>query len=162
MVIFLALMGPFYAWVYTPGSDEERFLAYHEFIAWLTRGLLSATGFPARGWGTFVDGPDFSFRIISGCDAIEPTAAFLAALIATPAALGRKLLGALVGMLVLAGMNIVRVASLFLIRLYARPAMDFMHEDVWQAAFIVLAIALWAIWVRWAGRQPERAGTDAT
>jgi hypothetical protein len=28
-----------------------------------------------------------------------------------------------------------------------------MHYDLWQAAFIVLAIVAWAIWVQWATRE---------
>ena len=54
--------------------------------------------------------------------------------------------------LILLLINLVRLVSLFFIGVYWPKALDVMHEDVWQAAFIVLAIVLWAIWVQWATR----------
>ena len=43
-------------------------------------------------------------------------------------------------------LNLVRVISLFLVRIYSPKAFETMHLDVWQALFIFLAIVLWAVW----------------
>lgn len=101
-------------------------------------------------------------QIVRGCDAIEPTAAFAAAVLASPVSLWTKLPGILVGTLILLFVNLVRLVSLFLIGVHWPRALDVMHEDLWQAAFIVLAIVLWAIWVQWATRskagEPDASG----
>ncbi len=44
------------------------------------------------------------------------------------------------------------MVSLFFVGVYVPTVLDFMHFDFWQAAFIVLAICFWAIWVQWATR----------
>ena len=78
--------------------------------------------------------------------------------------LGRHLLGylpvqaaqALVGfggVAILMIVNLIRIITLFLTAVHWPNAFDVMHLDVWQAAFIFLAIVLWALWASWAARR---------
>lgn len=92
-------------------------------------------------------------QIIRGCDAIEPVAAFAAAVLASPLPTRAKVPGVLVGALVLVAINQARLVSLFLVGVYFPSVFDFIHLDVWQAALIVLAVCCWAIWVQWAMRR---------
>ena len=87
-----------------------------------------------------------SIHIERGCDAVEPSALFVAAVMASPVPFLSRLSAAVGGTLILMLINLVRVISLFLIRVYAPGAFKIMHLDVWQALFIFLAIALWALW----------------
>lgn len=90
--------------------------------------------------------PAFSVRIDRGCDGLEAIAALCAAILVSPATMGPKLLGIVLGIVILMAVNLVRLASLFVIGIYWRAAFDMMHEEVWQAVMIVLAIVLWSIW----------------
>jgi len=103
---------------------------------------------------TSVTSEEFSMEIVRGCDAIEPTAAFVAAVLASPVPFAAKIPGVLVGSAALGLVNLVRLVRLFFIGVYFPRALGFMHFDVWQAAFIVVAICFWAVWVQWATRVP--------
>jgi len=97
-----------------------------------------------------------------GCDAIAPTALFVAAVIASPATWRRKLWAVLGGVTILMVVNLIRIISLFLTAVYWPAAFDVMHLDVWQAVFIFLAIALWALWASWAARRRRTEAQSLT
>jgi exosortase/archaeosortase family protein len=56
--------------------------------------------------------------------------------------------------------NLLRIVSLFFVGVYYPNAFNMIHEGVWQAAFVVLAIVFWAVWVQWATRK-DRERPDA-
>ncbi|MCH9003314.1 MAG: archaeosortase/exosortase family protein [Planctomycetes bacterium] len=158
VVVFVVLMGLFYGFIHSPFVGPEAFQPYLELIASVSGGLIGFLGQPTSVVDTSVNSPDFSMRIVRGCDAIEPTAAFVAAVLASPVSLWAKIPGILIGTMALVVINVVRLVSLFFIGIYVPSVLDFMHFDFWQAAFIVLAICFWAIWVQWATR-PRLAGS---
>lgn len=88
-----------------------------------------------------------------GCDAVEPSALFVSAVLASPVPLLSRLSAAAIGTIVLMLLNLIRVVSLFLVRVYYPQAFDTMHLDVWQALFIFLAIVFWAMWASRVSRQ---------
>jgi len=102
-------------------------------------------------------GPGFSLSIERGCDAIHPSALFVAAVLASPVALWTKLPGCLAGTFVLMALNLLRIVSLFYAKIYWPRAFDVLHVEVWQALFILLAVLLWAAWAAWALRRPRPA-----
>jgi exosortase/archaeosortase family protein len=62
-----------------------------------------------------------------------------------------------VGTAFLAVVNLIRIASLFLIGIHFPKTFELMHGEVWQIAFILLAILFWALWIGWATRPPSPA-----
>lgn len=162
VIIFIVLMGLFYGFIHTPAGADDPFLPYLKVIAKLTAGTLRLIGYDATAEGTLVAAPEFSVSIVRGCDAIEPVAAFIAAVLASPVAFPLKIPGILIGIAALLVINLVRIFSLFLVGLYWPKAFDLVHLDVWQAVFIVLAIVFWAVWVQWATRdRTERVDEPA-
>jgi exosortase/archaeosortase family protein len=103
--------------------------------------------------------PRFSIQIERGCDAVEPSALFVVAVLASPVRFRRKIPPVILGTVFLLVLNVIRIVTLFLTGLHLRSLFDTMHLDVWQAAFIVLAILLWAVWAsrvaRTRARQPD-------
>ena len=152
VITFALLIGLYYGFVHTPRTQSDIFQPYLRRIALATGGVVSLLGYKASVADTSVTSPAFSMQIVWGCDAIEPTAAFVCAVLASPVSLWSKIPGILIGALILALVNLLRIVSLFFIGVHFRRALDIMHEDVWQGAFIVFAIVLWAIWVQWATR----------
>lgn len=154
VVIFCALIAAFYGLLYIPvvGEGKDLFRPHLRMIATLTGGILRAIGHEAGVVGTTINSPRFSVQIVRGCDAAEPTAVFVAAVIASPVSLLFKVPGIVAGALVLSLLNLVRLISLFYVGIYFPQAFEMVHKEVWQPAFIVLAIVLWVIWVQWATR----------
>ncbi len=161
VIVFVVLIGLFYGFVRTPTSEGEQFRPYLELIAATTAGVLDLLGYEITVNDTMVSSSQFSMQIVQGCDAIEPIALFAAAVVASPVSLWAKIPGLLVGWVSLLLINLLRLVSLFIIGISFPALFDVMHEHIWQAVFIVLAIVFWAIWVQWATR-PDRGTSHAT
>jgi len=153
------LMGAFYA-IYLP---EWKYDAAGWFLSWnlplhaeVTGAVLRLLGTDAHVSGTFVEAPLFQMEVVRGCDALEPAALFLAAVLAFPVRIRTKVVGAVVGILCMEATNVVRLVTLFYVGAFWPNHFRMMHEDVWQASFIVLSVVYWAIWALWASRPPVR------
>ena len=157
LLVFAVLMGVYYAatttaavkerffpWYLTLNSDASVVVLHGVGINYVNRIHHSLNS--SRG----------SITVERGCDAVEPTALFVSAVLASPVPWMSKLPAVFVGTLILAIVNIVRIVSLFLSAVYWRKAFDILHLDVWQAAFILLAILMWALWASWANKRQER------
>ena len=152
IVVFLVLMGLFYGFVHTPANETTAFRSYLALIARVVGWIIGLFGYEASVSETVIHTPQFSIEIVRGCDAIEPAATYIAAVLASPVGVWPKIPGILIGTVAIMLINLVRIVSLFFVGVYYRSAFDMLHEDVWQAAFIVLAVGFWAIWVQWATR----------
>jgi exosortase H (IPTLxxWG-CTERM-specific) len=150
VVAFALLLGVFYGLTLTPLFKNKLFPAYLRSNARVSSAILRGMGYPCVSVGTSVTTGSFSIEIRRGCDAVEPTALFAAAVLAFPGLFRRKAVGVLVGTVVLALLNLVRILSLFLIGVHAPRFFEAMHADVWQAFFILLALVLWGLWIQWA------------
>lgn len=160
VIIFGVLMGGYYVLEYRfmlQGQLEP----YLSLIASISARALSLLGHDTISDGRWVASKMFKVQIIHGCDALEPTAAYLAALLASPVAFRAKVPGVVIGVIALLSINLIRIVGLFLIGAYFPRALDIMHYEIGQAVFIVLAIVFWAIWVQWATRdKPVVAESD--
>ncbi|MGB2987003.1 MAG: exosortase H, partial [Phycisphaerae bacterium] len=152
VVLFGVLMGLFYVVTFLPYVNKTVFPKYMRFNAWASMVVVNVFGERARTAGTAISSPRFSVDIQHGCDAIEPSALFIAAVLAFPTSLRSKLPGILIGTLVLAMINIVRIVTLFYTGIYFPRAFEAMHVDIWQPVFIVLSLTFWVIWAWWATR----------
>jgi len=160
IVVFVVLMGLFYGFVHTPANETTAFRPYLAFIARVVGGILGLFGYMATVTETAIHTPQFSLEIVRGCDAIEPAAIYIAAIIASPVGFWPRIPGILIGTAAIMVINLVRIVSLYFVGVYYPSAFNMIHEGVWQAAFVVLAIVFWAVWVQWATRS-DRERPDA-
>jgi exosortase/archaeosortase family protein len=140
-------MAVYYLATLTSPVKDGFFPVYLRINAQASGALLRAFGEDVKVLDQSITSPNgSSIQVERGCDAVEPSALFVAAVLASPVPLLSRLSAALVGTLLLMAINLIRVASLFWVRVYYPSAFETMHLDVWQALFIFLAIVLWAIW----------------
>lgn len=162
-VVFL--MGLFYA-LYLP---KWKYDVVGVFLKWNLAKHAQVTGFvlnafgsqvtvspPGKDSGPIVRGERFAMEIVRGCDALEPTALFLAAVLAFPAPWKKKLIGMALGILLLEMTNVVRLVSLYYVGVHWRQHFEMIHLEVWQAGFIVISVAYWAAWALWATKPSPR------
>lgn len=119
------------------------------FAGWTARStgiVLNLMGFGASVDGTILRTSDFAANIVTECTAVGPLIVFLGAIVAYPATLRAKTIGAILGIVVLMGVNLGRIVSLFWIGTSYPQYLDLAHLLVWQTAIIVLAIVLWLFW----------------
>ncbi len=160
VVLFGVLIGLFYLVTYVPYYIFHVHPAIVRFNAEASSAVLNLCGQGTTAVGEYISSSQFSISVHRGCDAIEPNALFVAAVLSYPARFSPKIPGILIGTLFLQVVNQLRIVSLFLTGVYYRKAFEVMHADVWQVIFILLAIVSWAFWIVWATRDREEGSTN--
>ena len=135
-------------------TPSEFFHTYLRLNAGASATVLQVLGDDASVTGTSITSPRFSVNIQRGCEAIQVSAFYIFAVLLwpLPASWRQRAMGMAVGTLLLLTLNLVRIVSLYYIGIYFPSAFEPVHIDVWQPAFIVLALFFWVIWVRWVTR----------
>ncbi len=105
-------------------------------VAWsaeVAHGVLTlvAGGASAVAGATLFRGPEAILEVKSSCSGLSYCWLFCSAVLAFPAGLGLRLAGALLGTLILMGMNILRIGCLFLIGCYYPGMFAAAHEQFW-------------------------------
>jgi exosortase/archaeosortase family protein len=162
VAVFVLLMGAFYASTFIPAMEKDYLPRLQRANAIVSTGILNLFGEDATSRETNINSLRYSISVAHGCDAIEPIALFVAAVLAFPTRWTPKLPGLLIGTLILAVMNLVRIVSLFYTGIHWPTAFETMHVDVWQPAFIVLSLFFWVLWALWATRPPVALPDAAT
>lgn len=150
VLTFGVLVAVFYLGTATAFFRDTFVPAYLGANARVTAAILSLFGQKAEAEGKMIQSAKFGMEVERGCDAVEPTVLFLAAVLASPVALRARLIGMVAGGLALAVINVLRLVTLFVTGIYWHEAFEVMHVDVWQAIFIFLAILFWVLWALWA------------
>ena len=154
-------LGP---WLVLAGSLAVALAIYYGFLgsSWVdvvaewtanwTSQALNLLGTSTRVDGTILSSNRFAVNIVAECTAVGPLVLFVGAVVAYPAPLKAKMLGAVLGLVVLTVVNLFRIMSLFWIGMAYPEYLNVAHLLVWQTAIILLAIVLWLFWVeRFAG-----------
>ncbi len=162
VVLFCVCVTSFYALTAVPLFRQTFFPAYLNFNAAVSADLLRLAGQNVTNNNDLILSESLSvpLAIRRGCDAVEPTGLFIAAILAFPASWKRKLIGAIGGTILLAALNLLRIISLYYASAYWPAAFETLHVDVWQPAFILVAMVIWILWARWALPLPATSGGD--
>jgi len=162
LLVFALLLAAFYLVIaFVPFYGRHFVPRYHHLIAEVSGLLLTSLGQEVVATGASICSTQFTVSIVSGCDAVEPIALFVCAVLAFPAPVFRRILGAVLGTSLLWISNLARIVSLFLIGRYSPRIFEVVHVEVWQALFVFLALLLWIVWLLWATRVPRAANRPA-
>lgn len=159
VAMFAILMAAFYACTFLPLLQKGFLPRLQRANAVASTAILNLFGENATSHDTNIITPRYPLNVAHGCDAIEPIALFVAAVLAFPTRWTPKLPGLFVGAAVLAVLNLVRIVSLYYTGVHWPTAFETMHVDVWQPAFIVLSLFFWVVWALWATR-PRAISAD--
>lgn len=153
--VFLVLIIVFY-WLWQGISfDGPFFGSILNTNAHISSFILNIFGYETKVLAGEVSSSTFRVSIKAGCDGIEPTFFFIAATLAFPISIKKKLPGLLIGTLALFFLNIIRVITLFILGVHNKSIFEFFHVGVWQAIFIIAGIVFWLFWVYWATQKQK-------
>jgi exosortase H (IPTLxxWG-CTERM-specific) len=135
------------------------FLALPVYIGFLegpaSIAIARATGFVLRVFGTkvqvagaVVSSSAFSMEVIAACTGVYATIIYLAAVLAFPCRLSRKVLGVAFGVPTILAVNMVRMVSLFYIGMALPQHFEVAHLFFWQALMIIAAVLTWLFWAQ--------------
>ena len=138
------------AFVYLYSQIDETYLLNRLFdhTAEVTGMLLRLLGADVITSGNVVHTERFGLRIVGDCTSLGATAIFVSGILAFPARPLHMTLGVILGVAILAVVNLVRTSSLFLIGLSFPSALDTAHILVWQSIMVLLAVSIWILWWR--------------
>ncbi len=159
--LFAVIMGACYAVTMIDAVEKKILPAYMQYYASASAMVMNVFGEGAEAKGTSVVSKRYSVNIKQGCDALAPSALFIAAVLAFPGSIRSKVPGLIVGTLVLAVINLVRIISLYYTGIHYPRWFETMHVDVWQPVFILLSLTLWVLWALWVMPRGPRPKTDA-
>jgi exosortase H (IPTLxxWG-CTERM-specific) len=149
---FAVLMALYYVVTLLPWTDGTLFPAYLESNAKVSNAILHWFGQTSTVVGSTIRSPQFSITIKRGCDALEPSWLFCAAVLAFPAPWRRRLPGIFAGVVIILALNLVRIVSLYFIGIHLPGFFEMMHLELWPVIFIFVALLLWIGWISWARR----------
>jgi exosortase H (IPTLxxWG-CTERM-specific) len=131
-------------------------LPFATLIARLCAAILDLLGAGVSLRGTVITGPGVALEVIDKCSAIYEIGIFWAAVIAYPARMKPKVLGAVLGAVMIFVLSLLRVLSLFYIGRYVPTLFEKAHIYVGQSFLIILIALLWIYWVERYARAPAR------
>ena len=161
VVVFVVLLGLFYI-PYSIVSQTDAYSArYLSVIARVASEVLNLLGQETKATGALMASPDLAFRIVPGCDGLEPFALFGSAVLAAPVALRARLIFLVLGTTALAIVNLLRIVTLFMIGVFYPDTFRAMHGDLWPGFIIVAVLVCWLTWARWILRRQSVASHEA-
>lgn len=101
----------------------------------------------------------FALQVTEECSGLSATWLLVSAVLAFQAPWKHKLLGVVLGVLLIQSVNIIRLISLYYIGDWARDWFDTVHHDIWPLIFhlvVLLAFAAW-LWLSLARRPVAHA-----
>lgn len=143
----------FYGWI----AESNLFGEYLTLNARASVPFIRVFDSGAAAEGNHVRSSRFSLEIKHGCDALQPTAFFVFAMLSSPVpvSLRRRMLPILIGTASLLLLNIIRIVTLFYAGMnFSQVIFETLHEDIWQAVFIFLPLIFWIGWALRVTRQP--------
>lgn len=108
--------------------------------------LIGLTGSAPVVSGTQITSSSGAVDIKEGCNGVYATVILWAGILAFPAGWRQKLIGVLLGSLVLFVVNLIRVVTLFYLSASYPQFFDEAHMYIWQFLIIIVAGLLWLLW----------------
>ena len=86
--------------------------------------------------------------IEAGCNGVEACIILIAGITAYPAPWRLKLIGILIGIVAIQGVNVLRVITLFYLVAGNPHWFEFAHLYLWQALIMIDVLVVWLFWIR--------------
>jgi len=123
----------------------------------LAHGMLSAFsgGGSVVSGATLLRGEEAILEVKPRCSGLHFCWLLCAAILPFPAPWGWRMAGAVLGSLILVGLNILRVITLFLVGCYYPGWFPAVHEQVWPVVSLLATMFLMGAWLIWVKRCEE-------
>lgn len=149
---FLALFALTFSALYlifgiAPGVRIGIIKPYTELLAKAVAACVSVFGAGASAQQTQVVSSRFSLDISMGCDGVEASCLFLAGVLAFPTSWRARLIGFVIGVPIIQGINLARLVGLYYAGVYFPEVVEDLHVYVAQTLVILLSTALLIVWL---------------
>jgi len=136
--------------------NEKVIVPFTAHLASLSGQVLRLLGQNVAVAGTTIYSSGFSVDIRNGCNGVEAILILVSSILAFPSSLPSRVLGILLGSVVLEMLNVIRIVSLYLLGFYNRELFDLFHSAVWQVLIILASVGIFVVWSTRFARRPVR------
>ena len=149
LLIFLLIMGMLFALELTP-PGQALVHPWTALLAGFSTFLITLFDPKVISYGNTIQSQinGFGVAIEAGCNAVEACIVLAAAILAFPSPWRHKMLGLVMGLVVVQAFNILRIISLFYLGQWRMDAFEFAHLYLWQGLIMLDVLVVWLIWIR--------------
>ncbi len=117
-------------------------------VAQLSNWLLNLLGLNTQSFNSIVFLPEgqIAIDVTYKCTSIIQIGFFTAGVFAYSCRKIKKLIGLIIGILLIFSTNLIRIVSLFFVGIIASPFFDFAHKVVGEVLMIFITFLTWLIW----------------
>jgi exosortase H (IPTLxxWG-CTERM-specific) len=146
LIVFAVLLIGFYAIITIDAVDRRVVLPFTAALARVSGAALNLIGERVRVTGTVIGSSKFAVDIRGGCNGLEAVVFVCAAMLAFQAPVRKRIIGAFAAAMILEGLNVIRIDSLYLLGVYHRNVFEMFHLAVWQTLMFGAAVFIFLIW----------------
>jgi exosortase H (IPTLxxWG-CTERM-specific) len=149
-ILFLLLQAGLFGLELSPWGQEWFVIPWTNTLAAISADIVKIFDAHVLASGKVLQSASngFAVSIEAGCNGVEATIVLVAAILAFPASWKNKLLGMVIGIIAVQGLNIIRVISLFYLGQWNFNVFEWAHLYVWQALIMLDVMVVWLLWVR--------------
>ena len=116
--------------------------------AHLTSAVADLLGMETKVHGSTLSMATMDFEVIAECTGVFAMMIYAAAVVAYPARWKERVLGLVVGIPIIFGVNVARMVALVYVALYHENSFEYVHSYLWQGTFVIFVILVWFLWIR--------------
>jgi exosortase H (IPTLxxWG-CTERM-specific) len=149
LLIFLLILGVLFGLELTP-PGQALVHPWAALLASFSTFLITLFDPKVISYGNIIQSQvnGFGVAIEAGCNAVEACIVLAAAIFAFPSPWRHKMLGLVMGLIVVQAFNILRIISLFYLGQWRMDAFEFAHLYLWQGLIMLDVLVVWLIWIR--------------
>lgn len=150
LIIYLVLMGIFWFLIgYRPVQNIFDINGrYTDFIIYVTVKLLGLAGIPTTTHGTIINLPSTSVEVVFGCNGLEAVLIYAIAVLAFPSAWKHKLLGIILGFIMIQFINIIRILAVIYVLDNFHRVFEIVHVYLAQGLMIAVSLGVFLLYLR--------------
>jgi exosortase/archaeosortase family protein len=146
--IFIAGMGVLWALTSLTWADEYFIKPLSISLAWIVTVLLQLLGEQVHQLGIFIKSPEANLEITPACTGLYQSVILITGILAWSITGRERWRGIVVGTVVLMGINIFRIISIYYSELIIPDWVPFIHGVFWEGIMVLLVPLFWMYWVK--------------
>jgi archaeosortase B (VPXXXP-CTERM-specific) len=126
---------------------QEKFAFLNLLTADALSVLMSLLGVESSSYGQSVYMDGFSVMIIDECTGMYELLVYAGCILAYPTTVSKKILGLVLGIPAMLGVNMVRLLFLSFVGILYPSMFSYVHYYLWQITFIFLIVMFMLLWI---------------
>ncbi len=135
---------------------------YSNMIVVLTSKILGVMGIASTYQGSLIHLPSISLDVEFGCNGLEAVMIYAVAVLTFPATWKNKIMGIVIGFIVIQALNLIRIVGLGYTGVYHKSLFDVVHIYIAQGVMIAVALLTFILYLNYINNEQKRPSQATT